>query len=66
MMTQYRTVNLPEDLCAAAEKFATGRFESVEALIRFLLQEIVKDDGRKFDLAEEQMIEQRLKDLGYI
>jgi hypothetical protein len=65
-MTQYRTVNLPEDLCAAAEKVAAGNFESVEALITFLLQEIVKDDGSKFDLAEEQMIEQRLKDLGYI
>ena len=65
-MTQYRTVNLPEDLCGAAEKFLAGRFESLEALVSFLLQEIVKDDGSKFDQAEEQMIEQRLKDLGYI
>jgi hypothetical protein len=65
-MNQDRTVNLPEDLCVAAEKFMTGRFESLEALISFLLQEVVKDDGSKFDQAEEQMIEQRLKDLGYI
>ena len=65
-MTQYRTVHLPEDLCAAAEKFATGRFESLEKLVTFLLQEIVKEEGAKFDQAEEQMIEQRLKDLGYI
>ena len=50
----------------AAEKFMTGRFESLEALISFLLQEVVKDDVSKFDQAEEQMIEQRLKDLGYI
>ena len=65
-MSQYRTVNLPEDMCVAAEKFMTGRFESLDALISFLLQEVVKDDVSKFDRAEEQMIEQRLKDLGYI
>jgi hypothetical protein len=65
-MNQYRTVNLPENLCVAAEKFMTGRFESLEALIGFLLQEVVRDDATKFDQAEEQMIEQRLKDLGYI
>ncbi len=52
-MNQYRTVNLPEDLCVAAEKFMTGRFESLEALISFLLQEVVKDDVSKFDQAEE-------------
>lgn len=65
-MNQYRTVNLPEDLCAAADQFRAGRFESLEALIGFLLQEVVKDEAHKFDQAEEQMIEQRLKDLGYI
>jgi hypothetical protein len=65
-MTQYRTINLPEDLCAAAEKYAAGRFESIEGLVSFLLQEILKDEGVKFDRAEEEMIEQRLKDLGYI
>jgi hypothetical protein len=65
-MTQYRTVNLPEDLCAAAEKYAAGRFDSLESLVSFLLQEILKDEGVKFDRAEEQMIEQRLRDLGYI
>jgi hypothetical protein len=65
-MTQYRTVNLPEDLCTAAEKSLTGRFDSLEALLSFLLQEITKDDASKFDQAEEQIIEERLRDLGYI
>lgn len=65
-MNQYRTITLPEELCVAAEKFMAGRFGNLEALIRFLLQEVVKDDASKFDQAEEQMIEQRLKDLGYI
>jgi hypothetical protein len=65
-MTQYQTVHLPEELCAAAEKSVAEKFDSVEALIIFLLQEIVKNDPSQFDRAEEQMIEQRLKDLGYI
>lgn len=65
-MNQYRTVNLPENLCVAAEKLLPGRFESLEALVSFLLQEVIKDDVSKFDQAEEQLIEQRLKDLGYI
>jgi len=49
-----------------AEKQLTGRFENLEALLGFLLQELTKDDASKFDQAEEQIIEQRLKDLGYI
>jgi hypothetical protein len=65
-MTQYRAVNLPEDLCAAAEKCLTARFDSLEALLGFLLQEIAKDEAGRLDLAEEQIIEQRLRDLGYI
>lgn len=65
-MSQSRTVSLPEDLCRAADQFLIGRFENLEALLTFLLQEVVKHDTGKFDRAEEQMIEQRLKDLGYI
>lgn len=65
-MTQDRTVHLPEELCAAAEKSLAGKFDSLEALISFLLQEIVKNDTSQFDRAEEEMIERRLKDLGYI
>jgi hypothetical protein len=64
--TQYRTVTLPEDLCAAAEKWMAGQFESIEALLSFLLQEIVRNDSSKFDQAEEEIVEQRLRDLGYI
>jgi hypothetical protein len=65
-MAQYRTVSLPEDLCAQAEKQLAGRFESLEALVNFLLQEIVRDDPSRFDRAEEQIIERRLRDLGYM
>jgi len=66
LMTQYRTVRLPEDLCTEAEKWLTGRFDNLETLISFLLQEIVKDEGSKLDQLEELLVQQRLRDLGYL
>jgi len=65
-MSQFRTVNLPQDLCVKAERQFSGRFDNVEALLTFVLQEITKVDAVLLDQAEEQMIEQRLKDLGYL
>jgi hypothetical protein len=65
-MTQLRTVSLPQDLCAEAEKQFGGYFNNVEALLTFVLQELTKTDIRLLDQAEERIIEQRLKDLGYL
>jgi hypothetical protein len=65
-MSEYRAVRLPEDVCAAAEKWLPGKFDDLEALLTFLLTEIIKDEGDKLDQAEEEMVEQRLRDLGYI
>jgi hypothetical protein len=65
-MTEVRTVSLPQDLCREAERQFEGRFDNVEALLTFVLQEITKADARLLDQAEEQIIEQRLKDLGYL
>jgi hypothetical protein len=66
LTTRYRTISLPEELCVEAEKWMTGRFDNLEALLSFLLQEIVKNDASKLDQAEEEIVEQRLRDLGYI
>jgi hypothetical protein len=66
LTTEYRTVRLPEDLCKEAEEWMTGRFSELETLLSFLLQEIVKDEAAKFDQKEEDIVQQRLKDLGYI
>jgi hypothetical protein len=65
-MTQLRTVSLPQDLCAEAERQFGSRFDNLEALLTFVLQEVTKVDASLLDQAEEQMIEQRLKDLGYL
>ncbi len=43
-----------------------GRFESLEALVAFMLQEIVDEKGARLDQQEEELVQQRLRDLGYI
>jgi hypothetical protein len=65
-VSDFRSVRLPEELCEQAERWLKGRFDSLEALITFALQEIVNDDGGKLDEQEEEMVQQRLRDLGYI
>ena len=63
---QYRSVRLPEELCQQADAWLKGRFENLDALLAFLLQEVIKDEGAKLDQQEEEMVQQRLRDLGYI
>jgi hypothetical protein len=65
-MTQLRAVSPPQDLCVEAERQFGGRFDNLEALLTFILQEITKVDASLLDQAEERMIERRLKDLGYL
>jgi hypothetical protein len=65
-VNQYRSVRLPEELCREAENWLKGRFDNLEALISFALQEIIKDDSTKLDQEEEELVQQRLRDLGYI
>lgn len=65
-MISKRQISLPEDLCVAAEQRFGGKFQSVEALIEFVLRELLRDDARKLDKQEKEILEQRLRDLGYI
>jgi hypothetical protein len=66
VMTQTREVKLPEDLCAAAESKFRERFQNVEELVTFLLDELVHGESTELDRAEQAAVEQRLKDLGYL
>ena len=61
-----RTVQLPEDLCSAAEQTFRARFETVDSLLEFLLRELFRDDAVALDRAEQNMIDQRLRELGYL
>lgn len=64
-MSETRHLSLPEELCAAAEK-RFAQFRGIESLLEFLLNELVSDEAEKLDLKEKAMLEQRLRDLGYM
>ena len=65
-MTAMRDVKLPEDLCEKIEKLYEKRFGTLEQFLTFALEELTRDDASQADQAEQRIIEERLKDLGYI
>jgi hypothetical protein len=66
MSDAIREVRLPADLCQAAEQRYGARFGSLEQFLSHVLQEVTRDDAIRMDQAEQRIIEERLKDLGYI
>jgi hypothetical protein len=65
-MSESRELRLPADLCAAAEERFGGRFRSVDELVIFLLQELIRADTSDLDRADQAVVEGRLRALGYI
>jgi hypothetical protein len=65
-MPDLRSINLPADLCNAAESRFASRFGSLEELVIFILREVTEDTAARYDEAERRLVEERLKDLGYI
>ena len=65
-MSQMREVRLPAELCAQAEKKFGGQFTSLEELLTFALRELLREDSSQADEAEQRMVEERLRELGYI
>jgi hypothetical protein len=66
MMGESREIRLPADLCAAAEEKFGGAFRSVDELVVFLLQELIRRDTADLDRADQAEVEERLRDLGYL
>ena len=66
MPDKVRDLRLPADLCDAAEKKFGDRFGGLEPFLSFVLQELVSDQAAQLDQNEQRIIEERLKDLGYI
>jgi len=61
-----RDVRLPADLCAAAEKKFGSTFANLEELLIFVLRDLSRDDASQFDQAEQRLVEERLRELGYL
>jgi len=65
-MTEIRDVRLPAELCAAVERKFAGKFGSLEELLTFVLQDLSRDDVAQLDQNEQKLVEERLRDLGYL
>lgn len=65
-MTDFRNVSLPENLCAAAEEKFGKSFDGLREFLIFLLGELVSDQAASMDEAERRLVEQRLRELGYL
>ena len=63
---EMRSVNLPADLCEKVEERLGSHFNGIEDLLEYVLQNLVRNDATRADEAEQRLIEQRLKDLGYL
>lgn len=61
-----RDLRLPLHLCQSAEEKYGSRFGTVEQFLTYVLEQLVRDDAMKMDQEEQRIIEERLKDLGYI
>jgi hypothetical protein len=61
-----RAVRLPADLCARAEDRFRNRFVSLEQLLEFVLSDLLREEVNQADLHEQRVVEQRLRDLGYL
>jgi hypothetical protein len=66
MPDEMRDLRLPLDLCRAAEQKYGNRFRTLEQFLTHVLEQLVRDDATKMDEDEQRIIEERLKDLGYI
>ncbi len=66
ILTEMRTVHLPAELCDRAERRFGKEFGNLEQLLDFVLRDLLQDDAARADEGEQRIIEQRLRDLGYL
>jgi len=61
-----RSIELPASLCESVELRFSARFGGLEPFLTYVLQELVRDDSKQMDDAERRLVEERLRDLGYL
>lgn len=65
-MSEIRNVNLPAELCVDVEKHFGQHFGSLEELLTVIMRELLREEASRADLEEERLVEQRLRELGYL
>jgi len=66
VMASTRSITLPEELCSAVELKFGRRFGSLDEFVANTLTHLLRDDALAMDAREQQIIEERLKALGYV
>lgn len=62
-----RELRLPAELCAALEKRIQGtKFRSLEDFLTYVLRELTSSGSEQAEEQERKVIEQRLRELGYL
>jgi hypothetical protein len=59
-------MQLPADLCASAENKFSHLFGSVEEMLDFILRDLLRDEALAADETEQKLVEDRLRELGYL
>ncbi len=64
---QLVSITLPAELCAQLEaRYLGDRFATLQELVEFILQDLVNDEASDPEAREQEIIERRLQELGYI
>lgn len=66
MSPSRREVTIPEEIYQAVETRFGSQFNTVDDLVEFALRELLRDESAALDESEQQMIRNRLRDLGYL
>lgn len=66
MSGPWRELRLPADLCRQAEQRFGQRFGTLEELLEFILRELLGDAALQMDQTEQHIVEERLRELGYL
>jgi len=66
MSEGWRDVKLPADLCAAIEREWGATFATLEDFLVFVMKELGAVESAGMDEAEERLVEERLRALGYV
>ncbi len=66
MTEEVREIRLPAGLCASVEKRFAKTFANVEELLTAVLRDLASDEVSTRDQSEQRLVEQRLRELGYL
>jgi hypothetical protein len=65
-MNEVREIRIPSELCAEVEKKFAQTFGTLEELLVFVLRDLSNAEAAQLDQLEQQLVDDRLRELGYL